>query len=1156
MKHIKHLIIIFFTIFFSLNSLWGADECTSYTTIDHTFVNISPYYGSGNTKGSDGDNTAAYYYFTVPEGGSVTFTNPTGTVDFYYSESGCPTTSSTSLSAGDTITFATAGDFNMMVKAGNASGVDYTFVMTFQFSGNQTPITIDDDAESDGITPTIIYVLGNDYDLDGTLVKSSVAIASAPSHGALYIDPATGDITYTPTSFAGNDSFTYTVEDNNGATSLPATVTITYPVPIAYDRFYSLVPSGILNGNVITDIPACSDYDDNLTMNANSLPLVGTLSPTTIPSDGSFTYTATAANGSDTFTYSIVNKYGMVSNTATVNIYVNEYCANAITLLSTDSNCTTNDNNSTSGSVTADGGQYYKIVLAEDGVLDINLTNMDPQTGGTILYYDFGGGEDDLGNPILCEHIFSKGTTSQLDAGYRSKVASMALDAGTYYLGLQGKSNTNPTDYSVDVTFRSACPDGPPIYPVVLSSVGINEPGVHYNADPSILTKIVNKEFGLHASYLDSSGNVATYDGSFGTNKVVNMTVIVEHADGDTCSDPITLGQGIILHNTQDTVITPLIIDTAYKDRRTTVTAFDYGQLFTDASGLNCNNSALNSGLCLVPACFNNVDNIRSVFPPAFQPAVMLCINGDGTPGKQAPCDSEAYYGNCGGTKGFISPSKYNTDLGCAMCLADAMQGEECSEDNFAIRPNNFDTTLLPDPFKAGEAESITFFANDFTANPSNNYNEIEDDSFVVAVDISDSTKTCAQPSIKFTPSIEFANGEVTNDYALNNVGDFNMTIGEISGSEFALVDADDTSDADRYITPFVQQIKVVPHHFGITGGLENGSDDLTFTYLSNFKQFPFDVDRNISASFDVNLSAETLANTATSNYTDDCYAKDGNLKLTLADAIDPNNPEPNSLTKLLWYHYDDDGDTNGSIALDGVTTEHSLPFLSTHFDSEDTNGTAEFNYKINFDRNVTKVVNPFIVIVNEINATDTDNVSGVDTGGNATFVYGRTHASRQRYQGDTGTANIYFESYCFPPGCNKTLLNGFSTLKRTDDVRWYRIDNHIAPVDGDIGTVQQRDATPTDATDDLVDVIDQRNNLNPSEADLDYDENSRGYPYKTTMHNDASAWLIYNEDDPTATRNEFQVEFDNIGTWTGENETDTTTTTPEGATTNRRIMW
>ncbi|MBE0514284.1 Ig-like domain-containing protein, partial [Sulfurimonas sp.] len=1004
------LIVLFFT--FSLNA---ADECTSVTTTTHNFVNGVPYNGSGNTKGSDGDNLAAYYYFTVPESGTITFTALTGNVTYSYSGSACPPTSSTSLVSGSTITFVAADDFNMRVLSSNASGEDFTFSMTFAFSGNQIPIAVDDTAESEGVDPTIIDVLNNDYDLDGSLVNSSVTINTNASHGTLSIDPVTGAITYTPVTFAGTDSFTYTVKDNNDATSAPATVTITYPIPVAYDKVYSVIPSGTLNGNVISDHPVDPNYaDHNHTANYkdDSTITLGTLT-FNIPNDGEFSYAAPGSVTTQSFTYKVTNQYGMVSNEATVWIYVNEYCANAITLLSTDTNCTTNDTNSTSGGVTADSGQYYKFVLAEDGVLDINLTNSDVEADKTILYYDFGNS---------CPTIFTKGTTSQLDAGYPSKVASLVLDAGTYYVGLMGKSNNNPTHYTIEVTFRSACPGGPPIYPTIFSSVGVNEPGVDYDVDKNIKTKIVNKEFGLRASYLDISGSVATYDGQYTDkpNDVVDMTVVLEHADGDTCSDPKILGQGVIAHNTEYTEIFNLIIESAFKNRRTRITAFDWGALFTDASGLNCNNSALNSGLCLVPACFNNIQNIRSVFPPAFQPAVMTCIYGDG--GGDAPCASEAYYGNCGGTKGNISPSQYNVNLGCAMCLAGAMQGDNCSEDEFAIRPNNFNTTMLPDPFKhkAGQGYLITFEGEDINGDPSKNYNESENSTFVVDVNISDSTKLCQEPSIKLNPSVDFTNGTVTDNYALNNIGDFNMTIYEPIGSEFALVDADDSNETERLITPFFQQIRVVPHHFGITGGLENGSNG--FTYLSNFEQFPFDADRNISASFDVNISAETLiTNAVTSNYTSECYAKNGNLKLTLADAINKDNPETDSLTKLLWYHYTPDD--NGSIPLVLGTTEYNLPFSSTQFDSNDTNGTAEFNYKINFDRNTSKVVNPFAVVVNEINATDTDNVSGVNIGGNATFVYGRTHASRQRYQGDTGTANIYFESYCSGTDCVKTLL-------------------------------------------------------------------------------------------------------------------------------------
>jgi hypothetical protein len=82
----------------------------------------------------------------------------------------------------------------------------------------------------------IVNVLLNDRDPDGTLVPTTVAIATAPSvtnGGTVAINALTGAITYTPgitaagAFFSGADTFTYTVNDNLGAPSNPATVTVT-----------------------------------------------------------------------------------------------------------------------------------------------------------------------------------------------------------------------------------------------------------------------------------------------------------------------------------------------------------------------------------------------------------------------------------------------------------------------------------------------------------------------------------------------------------------------------------------------------------------------------------------------------------------------------------------------------------------------------------------------------------------------------------------------------------------------------------------------------------------------------------------------------------------------------------------------------------------
>ena len=80
-----------------------------------------------------------------------------------------------------------------------------------------------------------IAVLANDYDPDGTLNLSSVAIVTSPGFGTA--TPLTtgrrrriGRVVYWPNAgFHGVDTFTYTVADNNGNISNVATVTVIVP---------------------------------------------------------------------------------------------------------------------------------------------------------------------------------------------------------------------------------------------------------------------------------------------------------------------------------------------------------------------------------------------------------------------------------------------------------------------------------------------------------------------------------------------------------------------------------------------------------------------------------------------------------------------------------------------------------------------------------------------------------------------------------------------------------------------------------------------------------------------------------------------------------------------------------------------------------------
>ena len=96
------------------------------------------------------------------------------------------------------------------------------------------PVAQSDEAWVGTGTFPAINVLGIDRDIDGALDPTTVAIVQAPGHGVTVVN-AGGTIGYSPASnYSGYDSFTYSVADDRGAHSNPATV--------------SLVVTGVLPG--------------------------------------------------------------------------------------------------------------------------------------------------------------------------------------------------------------------------------------------------------------------------------------------------------------------------------------------------------------------------------------------------------------------------------------------------------------------------------------------------------------------------------------------------------------------------------------------------------------------------------------------------------------------------------------------------------------------------------------------------------------------------------------------------------------------------------------------------------------------------------------------------------------------------------------------
>jgi hypothetical protein len=139
-----------------------------------------------------------------------------------------------------------------------------------------------------------------------------------------------GTFLYTPDlNFNGTDSFTYTVDDEDGATSNEATVTITIDdvndPPMAQDDDVSTVEDTAITINVLAanGNGPDSDVDGTLvpaTTNEIGMPANGTLVNN---GDGTFLYTPdTGFLGTDSFTYTVDDDDGTASNEATVTIHV------------------------------------------------------------------------------------------------------------------------------------------------------------------------------------------------------------------------------------------------------------------------------------------------------------------------------------------------------------------------------------------------------------------------------------------------------------------------------------------------------------------------------------------------------------------------------------------------------------------------------------------------------------------------------------------------------------------------------------------------------------------------------------------------------------------------------------------------------------------
>ena len=224
--------------------------------------------------------------------------------------------------------------YNVEDNAGAQSNVATVQIMIRDV--NDAPVAREDSIDTLEDTPTVIQVFidnghGIDFDTDGSLNTASLTAIAGPIHGEL-VPFHNGSFLYLPDKdFSGTDSFTYSVQDDEGAISNEANVTIMLAEvndpPVARPDVVETAEDTDLIIDPLQDNGSGPDTDVDgtlipFTTTVVTAPTHGSLTP---QNDGTFVYTPNFNFfGSDQFTYTVRDNDGVESNTATVMITVNE----------------------------------------------------------------------------------------------------------------------------------------------------------------------------------------------------------------------------------------------------------------------------------------------------------------------------------------------------------------------------------------------------------------------------------------------------------------------------------------------------------------------------------------------------------------------------------------------------------------------------------------------------------------------------------------------------------------------------------------------------------------------------------------------------------------------------------------------------------------
>lgn len=712
-------------------------------------------------------------------------------------------------------------------------------------------------------------------------------------------------------------------------------------------------------------------------------------------------------------------------------------------------------------------------------------------------------------------------------------------------------------------------------YEVPAGAFNAVEVGGLNNTD--LQTKVIDKNTSIDIISVDpSTGNLEAYNGP----------VMVQAVVGNTCN-PDTQTATALLRDTSRSV--PLALDYAIFDYTTTDSSvrqtvdINITEIARIAAIKMTYLTSGGSGRADLEDCYNDSFSDCASFIPGACSA--LCTSQDDMKGI--------------GTLG-------RACLDCVFTYSTNTR-YACSYDPFAVRPNHFEILVnhqnrSNDPSKEKIVAEKDFTLEVFAVSGDSNisqlplasqlsvaftrkvkdYNETRinttTDSFSFGTDFTDSSipVSCALDDLHNkvlstdTPlpinnmnPISFADGNFTTFLATYpEIGDINITIRENNGSEFAFIDADDTSpesnDSIRLIRQATVPVTFTPKDFNASQWRLHG-----FADLSNFAYF----DNNITdsaikmgAELDLNISAKGDDGNLTKAYSNGCFSEDSNITLTLNIV----NYDDDNLSLHVYSDYNQselfyEGNVSYSNnIIYNVPSDANISNLqfTLHIPSQwFFEGVYRDTLRLNFERNSSLPRNPISMTASDLRIDDMNDINGssYDTTPTPVYMYyGRAHIPKTKIIGDEGNVTVYYEVYCANQ-CTPTLMpqltnNGaLAPQLSIDDVKWYINRAHqvghgrVTALNTFITANASTITTPTFSFNNIV---------------VRYDE-SKGYPFKPQMRGITEDYLVYNRYESNLNYNRFELEFYSpTSAWSGKAKVNEAVDSNASSITNRRIQW